>query len=135
MPFYIPTRFDAAIGARPHGAIIGGGRIRKLRRSKISGKPEYDFQITSIINSRAVRRCLETRYNGQDVPGLPVRPCPPMTTLLDLAQKWRALAAQQRQLGAEAQAAVLEYCAEELEASWGRFEAEESSRYSFGGQP
>ena len=50
MPFYIPTRFDTAIGACPHNAIIGGGRIRKLRRSKIAGKPEYDFQIAGIID-------------------------------------------------------------------------------------
>lgn len=51
----------------------------------------------------------------------------------DLPAEWRKLSEQQRELGAEAQAAVLEYCAEEIEASWGRFEAEESRRYSFGG--
>ena len=35
------------------------------------------------------------------------------------------LSEQQRRLGAEAQAAVLEYCADELEACWDRFAAEE----------
>ena len=53
----------------------------------------------------------------------------------DLSAEWRKLGEQQCQLGAEAQAAVLEYCAEELEASWGWFQAVESSRYSVGGQP
>jgi len=36
----------------------------------------------------------------------------------ELPGKWRKLGQQQRRLGAEAQAAVLEYCADEPEASW-----------------
>ncbi len=40
-----------------------------------------------------------------------------MTTPLDLAEKWRALAAQQRQLGAEGQACTFEHCARELNAA------------------
>lgn len=35
----------------------------------------------------------------------------------DLPQTWRALAAQQRRLGAHAQASTLEWCADELEAT------------------
>lgn len=45
----------------------------------------------------------------------------------ELPRKWRKLGQQQRQLGAKAQAAVLEYCAEALATSWDRFEAEELS--------
>ncbi|MET0400035.1 MAG: hypothetical protein ABW277_24810 [Longimicrobiaceae bacterium] len=37
-----------------------------------------------------------------------------MCTPADLPDQWRALAAKQRQLGAEAQAHTLEYCAAEL---------------------
>ena len=42
--------------------------------------------------------------------------------LAHLPEEWRTLAAQQRRFGAEAQARILEYCADEL---WGLLRAAE----------
>jgi hypothetical protein len=38
----------------------------------------------------------------------------------DLPDQWRALAAQQRRLGAESQARILDFCADELAAAFSR---------------
>jgi len=42
---------------------------------------------------------------------------PHQPTPADLPDEWRALAAQQRRLGADAQARILDFCADELSAS------------------
>jgi hypothetical protein len=41
----------------------------------------------------------------------------PKPTLAELPDDWRALAAQQRRLGADAQARILDFCADELAAA------------------
>lgn len=41
----------------------------------------------------------------------------PKPTPADLPDEWRALAAQQRRLGADAQARILDFCADELAAA------------------
>jgi hypothetical protein len=41
----------------------------------------------------------------------------PKPTPAELPEEWRALAAQQRRLGADAQARILEFCADELAAA------------------
>ena len=44
----------------------------------------------------------------------------PTTIPVDLPDEWRALAAQQRRLGADSQARILEFCADELAAAFVR---------------
>lgn len=44
----------------------------------------------------------------------------PQPSPSDLPAQWRALAAQQRRLGADAQARILDFCAEELAAAFSR---------------
>jgi hypothetical protein len=45
---------------------------------------------------------------------------PHQTTPADLPEEWRSLAAQQRRLGADSQARILEFCADELAAAFRR---------------